>query len=508
MEGNAVMSTILVVENDSVFAAVLEDHLRVAGHRVLIADEGARAVSLAGEEAVDLVVLERSLPAVSGIEVVRALRAEPETHAVPILMLSEHKDRADRVAALRAGADDYLHKPVDLEELALRVNRLLGHRPAAAPVLAGDVASHPLNELLQYVHLAGKSGRLVVRAGDRGDGEARIRRGKLIAARWRGLRGKDAVLAMLGLDRGRFRFESEEENGGGPTPAENVLPLHDLLLHASWIEDELAARRQHLPATGAPLRARAAAPPEIEAPFRDLPIERIFHRVAAQPGLRLYDLIGDQAEAPMSTRLAVAWLIEQGALAIEDPAAAKALSTSEITDSMLFELTVTSLLVAAQNAGFDAKGLPFLLAIEPGAWPTFKQVVQGVPGYLKNEPLRTLVEKLDKRQAGSAVFVTEVGKLSLHAQILAGEGGSAIASIVSVCGGVLVWLDEAETDTIEDLIQRLEASQGAARGILVAATAGALAKAEALAAGTKRWRVSRHAPKSLLGVLRLLHPES
>ena len=83
------MGRVLVLETDSVFAAVLEDRLHVAGHQVVLLDEPARAIAAAGERQCDLVILAMELQVVPGIEVVRNLRSQPETSAVPILALSE-----------------------------------------------------------------------------------------------------------------------------------------------------------------------------------------------------------------------------------------------------------------------------------------------------------------------------------------------------------------------------------------------------------------------------------
>lgn len=499
------MPTILVLENDPVFATVLSDHFQVAGHQVVTADEGAQAVSLAAGRPIDLVVLEDTLAVGSGLDVVRALRDQPESQGVPILVLCAREVAADRIALLRAGADDAVPKPVDLEELRLRADRLLGTRASAASMLSGDLRTHPLRELLQYVRHVGKSGRLVVRGG-RGTGEAQIRAGNLVAARWQRLEDREAVLAMLGIGDGTFRFEIQA--GGGDAGGE-TMPLHELLFYAAWVDDELGARSAHVPPTGSALRVMAEELPAIDEAFEPLPLERVFTRVRDQPGVRLFDLMEDQAEAPMSTRLAVAVLAEQGAIGPRDdtPDTAQALSTGEISTSMVVDLTLVSLLAAARDAGFDIRALPFLIVAEAGAWPQLKEVLQSVPGYLQNETLRTLVDELGSRRAASAAFTTELGKLSLHVQVLDSGGKAALEGVVSVSGGVLVWLHDSANDAVRDIVERLERSRGAARGVLIANTAEAQAAARALTKTTKRWHLSDHAPKSLLGVLRLLHPK-
>lgn len=138
------MSKVLVLETDPLSAALLEDRLYVSGHQVTLAEDPARAVSTADDDRVDLVILAMELPVVPGLEVIRQLRGQSETRSLPIVALSESAESADRVAALRAGVDDYLTKPFDVEELLLRVDRLLGRRGELPPViLLGADAIHP-----------------------------------------------------------------------------------------------------------------------------------------------------------------------------------------------------------------------------------------------------------------------------------------------------------------------------------------------------------------------------
>ena len=89
------------------------------------------------------------------------------------------------MAALRAGADDYLARPCDLEELLLRLDRLLANRTAALQVLQGDLANHPLWALLQYLGQVRKSGILRVK-GESGAGTIEMHDGEPVAARWQG----------------------------------------------------------------------------------------------------------------------------------------------------------------------------------------------------------------------------------------------------------------------------------------------------------------------------------
>lgn len=114
---------ILAVEDDPGILRMLERGLAAAGHQVLTADNGEDGAVLASEEGVDVVLLDISLPELSGHEVLARIRARRP--ALPILMLTARDDLDNKVRALDAGADDYLTKPFAFEELLARIRALL-----------------------------------------------------------------------------------------------------------------------------------------------------------------------------------------------------------------------------------------------------------------------------------------------------------------------------------------------------------------------------------------------
>ncbi|WP_030451669.1 response regulator transcription factor [Herbidospora cretacea] len=123
---------ILAVDDDPAILRVLRRGLTLEGFTVEAAGGGRAALEIADQ--VDAIVLDVSMPDVTGIEVCAELRRRGSE--VPILMLSALDEVADRVAGLTAGADDYMVKPFDLTELALRLRALL-RRSGVAPVGSG-----------------------------------------------------------------------------------------------------------------------------------------------------------------------------------------------------------------------------------------------------------------------------------------------------------------------------------------------------------------------------------
>jgi len=133
---------VLVVEDDEEIAQTLQRSLRMEGYEVRIASDGVAALDDAHAFLPDLVVLDLGLPRLDGIDVARTLREQDD---VPILMLTARDALEARVAGLDAGADDYLVKPFERQELLARLRALLRRRPprGAAPLVCGDLQLNP-----------------------------------------------------------------------------------------------------------------------------------------------------------------------------------------------------------------------------------------------------------------------------------------------------------------------------------------------------------------------------
>src|SRR5437588_3499115 len=133
---------VLVVEDDDAIAQVLQRSLRMEGYDVKVAGDGVSALDLAHAFLPDLVILDLGLPRLDGIEVARTLR---ESADVPILVLTARDAVESRVEGLDAGADDYLVKPFERQELLARLRALLRRRPprGQAALSVGDLKLNP-----------------------------------------------------------------------------------------------------------------------------------------------------------------------------------------------------------------------------------------------------------------------------------------------------------------------------------------------------------------------------
>jgi len=122
----------LIVEDQPELRAVLTAALQHAGFRVTALSDGDTAAAEAARLRPDLVCLDIVLPNIGGLEVCEALRAQPETAGVPILMTSARGSALDRADAERAGADDFAVKPLDPLAIGVRARALVERRAAAA----------------------------------------------------------------------------------------------------------------------------------------------------------------------------------------------------------------------------------------------------------------------------------------------------------------------------------------------------------------------------------------
>lgn len=137
-------ATVLVAEDDKQIREALERILKFEGYRPISVGDGAAALEAVIEDDPDLIILDVMMPFVDGMSVAKRIRERGDRR--PILMLTARTDISDRVAGLDAGADDYLPKPFELDELLARVRALLRRanvHPDNATLVCGDIELDP-----------------------------------------------------------------------------------------------------------------------------------------------------------------------------------------------------------------------------------------------------------------------------------------------------------------------------------------------------------------------------
>jgi CheY-like chemotaxis protein len=129
VEEKGAMSRILLIEDNELNRDMLSRRLVRKGYEVLLAEDGAAGVAMAGKERPDLVLMDVRLPVMDGWEATRRLKAAAETRTIPIIALTAHAMSTDRLKALEAGCDDYETKPIELDRLLAKMTRLLELAP-------------------------------------------------------------------------------------------------------------------------------------------------------------------------------------------------------------------------------------------------------------------------------------------------------------------------------------------------------------------------------------------
>ncbi|MEK7312443.1 MAG: response regulator [Chloroflexota bacterium] len=138
--------SILIVEDDLDLAEMLNAYFRVQGYDVLTAAWGEDAVRISQENTPDIVLLDIRLPDMDGYEVCRRMRTQRRTENLPIIFLTERRDRIDKLQGLELGVVDYITKPFDIQELRLRVRNAL--RRASLESLVNPVTGLPEGKLV------------------------------------------------------------------------------------------------------------------------------------------------------------------------------------------------------------------------------------------------------------------------------------------------------------------------------------------------------------------------
>lgn len=133
--------TLLLVEDDPDVLEMLDAYFNVQGYSVYPVEEGEAAVNFCRSKRPDLILLDIHLPDIDGYEVARRLRTNQRTNEIPIIFLTEKRAKSDRLQGLELGADDYITKPFDIQELRLRVRNAL--RRSAQGTLTNPVTLLP-----------------------------------------------------------------------------------------------------------------------------------------------------------------------------------------------------------------------------------------------------------------------------------------------------------------------------------------------------------------------------
>ena len=225
---------LLIVEDDPDLAEMLSAFFHVQGYDVSSAAWGEEAVRLSQSAPPDLVILDIRLPDIDGYEVCRRLRAQRRTQDVPVIFLTEKRDRVDKLAGLELGVVDYITKPFDVQELRLRVRNTL--RRAAHASQINPVTHLPEGGVVEerMVTLLNAGGAWsAVQVAVEGLATFRERYGFLAA--------DDVLRAVALMINNTLREHKREEDFAGHLEAHSFVILTDPA-HAGPLAERLAQR--------------------------------------------------------------------------------------------------------------------------------------------------------------------------------------------------------------------------------------------------------------------------
>ena len=235
------VAPILIVDDEPVVRALFARVLQEAGYTALEAADGIEALELLERHEVALVLLDSTMPRLDGAGVIRAMRARPATRTLPVILVTAKANLEDRVAGLEAGADDYLAKPVVLDELVARVGAQLRHHAAWTEAVAREAAERrAMTAALRRVRtddVPEHTARTLV-------AELRLALGlEGLALASYGPEGALIPLAVDGSWPGRFR-------PGDPVEAGLARRLRDRVAHGPWVLDHPARGGDAAPGLG------------------------------------------------------------------------------------------------------------------------------------------------------------------------------------------------------------------------------------------------------------------
>ena len=235
--------TILIVDDNETVVMALEFNMLQAGYRVLKALDGQRALAIAQADAPDIIVSDITMPEMNGIDLCEKIRGIPQLNEIPFIFLTAHGEPEERVRGLRTGADDYMVKPFDVEELILRIEKLFHKMQQRhfSPTFSGSIGELSIPDTLQVFAQSRKKGKLII-GNEAGKGSITFCDGTLMDAAFMDLTGEDALVELLKLEKGHFHFEP------GPVAKGALqLPVNNAVLETIRLLDERAVLDNYVP---------------------------------------------------------------------------------------------------------------------------------------------------------------------------------------------------------------------------------------------------------------------
>jgi CheY-like chemotaxis protein len=242
---------VLVVDDELDNRVMMRYFLESWGYEVELAVNGEEALRKVAAKRPALVLLDLEMPVMDGFETCHRLKDDPKTESIPVIMFTGLESTSDKVKGIRRGADDYVVKTVDPEEIQARIEMILRRtrryepgpdKEAAEAVLSGSLEEKSFPEAFQLALAYGQSGTLVIKNGDK-DGRVYVTDGVVTHAEAADLRGEDAFYELALWNEGTFSYLV----GGLPVAQSIAKSGTSLLMEATRRMDEWNLIRSRIP---------------------------------------------------------------------------------------------------------------------------------------------------------------------------------------------------------------------------------------------------------------------
>lgn len=242
---------LLAVDDSRLILRVIRDYFAAQGWEVVEADDGAAGAAALSDGLPTAIVSDVLMPGMDGWDFYRAVRGRAGGADVPFVFLTVERELPSRLQGLHIGADDYMTKPFDVEELYARITRLVDKRAEreamrsrSTALLAGSVEHMAISDLLQIWSLNGKEGTVHLRQ-DGSDGRIEFEAGQMVDAACGTVRGVKALFRMLGWDRAEFHVTPRRD----PLAERTIdIPASAVLMDGLVSLDDWVRWKEHLPA--------------------------------------------------------------------------------------------------------------------------------------------------------------------------------------------------------------------------------------------------------------------
>ena len=239
----AIYMKIMIIDDDQTTIAFLKKILQNRGIQTEQAKNGQEALERIETSKPDLIISDIMMPELDGFSLYERLRESCNTADIPFIFLSAKDEPEDQLKGLRMGADEYLLKPFNAENILTAIDKVMEKAARVKGLKAdvdigGNLETIGLNEVVQIIELSGKTGKLVLLSctGDN-HGTVYIRNGNIINARVNNLEGEEAFFDLADMNKGFFTFYICDLDTGETIFRENMA----LLMDASRLKDDAAA---------------------------------------------------------------------------------------------------------------------------------------------------------------------------------------------------------------------------------------------------------------------------